>query len=131
MTATAADYLSRCVAGRHGDLPETTSGTLRLDVRDGASTEHWYLTIRDQRVEVTRSGEPADLVVAGARAAFDALAAGRSHIASALLRNDVTAQGNLRLLMSLRRLFPGPPAAHHPRHLPPAGRDWLDGGTSR
>jgi hypothetical protein len=29
----------------------------------------------------------------------------------------VTVQGNIRLLMSLRRIFPGPERARHPRDL--------------
>lgn len=49
------------------------------------------------------------------REVFDRLAAGCIHVASALLRNELAAQGNLRLLMSLRRIFPGPPEARHPR----------------
>ncbi|GAA2703993.1 SCP2 sterol-binding domain-containing protein [Micromonospora olivasterospora] len=115
MAVSAADYLAGHVPGRKDDLPENTSGTVRLDLRDDGSTDHWYLTIRDQRVEVTRSAAAAELVVAGDRESFDRLAAGRAHIFSALLRNDIQAQGNLRLLMTLRRLFPGPPDARHPR----------------
>ncbi|MFC8850483.1 MULTISPECIES: SCP2 sterol-binding domain-containing protein [unclassified Micromonospora] len=115
MTASAADYLACWVAGRHEDLPETTSGTVRLDIRDDGSTDHWFLTIGDQHVGVSRSAEAADLVVAGDREVFDRMIADGTHIGAALVRNDVTAQGNLRLLMLLRRLFPGPPGARHPR----------------
>ncbi|SCF28580.1 SCP2 sterol-binding domain-containing protein [Micromonospora mirobrigensis] len=115
MAMSAAEHLASRVPGRHPDLPETTAGTLRLDIREEGYTDHWYLTIADQSVEVSRSYEEADLVVSGQRGVFDRLAAGGTHIGSALLRNDVTVRGNLRLLLSLRRLFPGPPDAHHPR----------------
>ncbi|MBY8874767.1 SCP2 sterol-binding domain-containing protein [Micromonospora sp. PLK6-60] len=113
--ASAAEHLASRVAGRHPELPETTAGTLRLDIRVNGHTDHWYLTIHDQKVDVSRSSAEADLVVAADRAVFDGLAAGRAHIGSALLRNDVYARGDLRLLMLLRRLFPGPPDARHPR----------------
>ena len=63
MGATAEQYLRQLDAGRRPDLPETTAGTLRLDVRDDGSTDHWYLTIADQQVRVARSTEDADLVV--------------------------------------------------------------------
>ncbi|GAB3393362.1 SCP2 sterol-binding domain-containing protein [Micromonospora halotolerans] len=117
MSASAAEYLARRVAGRHPDLPETTCGTIRLDLGEGPRTDHWYLTIERQEVRVTRVAEDADLVVRADRQVFDRIAAGRLHVAAALLRNDLTAQGDLRLLLSLRRIFPGPPDARHPRDL--------------
>lgn len=112
---TAAEYLQRRVAGQHPDLPETTAGTLRLDISEEGFTEHWYLTIEDQTVRVTRSAEDADLIMRGDRAVFDGLASGHVHIVGALLRNELAVRGNLALLMSLRRIFPGPPGARHPR----------------
>ncbi|SBT37456.1 SCP2 sterol-binding domain-containing protein [Micromonospora auratinigra] len=115
MGASAAEHLARRVAGRHPELPETTAGTLRLDLREEGRTEHWYLTIDRQDVGVSRSAEEAQLVVRADRDVFDRLAAGRLHLAAALLRNDLTVQGDIRLLMTLRRLFPGAPDARHPR----------------
>ncbi|MFR9780402.1 SCP2 sterol-binding domain-containing protein [Micromonospora sp. MS34] len=111
----SAEHLARRVAGHHPELPESTSGTLRFDLREGARTEHWYLTIDHQDVRVDRSAEEAELVVRADREVFDRLAEGRLHPAAALLRNDLTVKGNLRLLLTLRRLFPGPPGARHPR----------------
>ncbi|MFI6819881.1 SCP2 sterol-binding domain-containing protein [Micromonospora sp. NPDC050187] len=115
MTGPAAEYLAHGVAGRHTDLPETTAGTVRLDVSGNGSTEHWHLTIDQQTVRVTRSAEEAELVVRADREVFDQLATGRTHIVGALLRNDVTARGRLPLLTVLRRILPGPPGARHPR----------------
>ncbi|MFF4892806.1 SCP2 sterol-binding domain-containing protein [Micromonospora chersina] len=121
MSVSAAEYLDREVAGRHPDLPETTAGTLRLDLQDGARTEHWLLTIDHQEVRVARLVDEADLVVRADREVFDRIAAGRLNPAAALLRNDLTAQGDLRLLLSLRRIFPGPPDARHPRDVARTG----------
>ncbi|WBB71801.1 SCP2 sterol-binding domain-containing protein [Micromonospora sp. WMMD1128] len=115
MSASAAEYLARGAAGHHPELPETTSGTIRLDLGEGGRTEHWYLTIDHQEVGVTRSAEAADLVIRADREVFDRIAAGRLHLAAAILRNDISGQGNLRLLTMLRRIFPGPPDARHPR----------------
>ncbi|MFI7210031.1 SCP2 sterol-binding domain-containing protein [Micromonospora maritima] len=115
MSVSAAEHLARGAAGRHPELPETTSGTIRLDLRDGGHTDHWYLTIDRQDVRVARLAEEADLVVRADREVFDRMAAGRLHPAAALLRNDLTVQGDLKLLLTLRRLFPGPPEARHPR----------------
>ncbi|MCW3815051.1 SCP2 sterol-binding domain-containing protein [Micromonospora sp. DR5-3] len=115
MGSSAVEHLERRVAGRHPDLPENTAGSLRLDLRDGGRTEHWYLTIDQQDVRVSRSSDNAELVVGGDREVFDRLAEGGLNPAAAVLRNDLTVQGNLRLLLTLRRLFPGPPGARHPR----------------
>ncbi|MFD6565623.1 SCP2 sterol-binding domain-containing protein [Micromonospora profundi] len=117
MGATAAQFLQHLDAGRLTDLPETTSVTVRLDVRCDGCTEHWYLTIADQRVQVTRSSDDADLVVGASRDVFDKLANGQMHLAVALLRNELTVRGNMALLMLLRRVFPGPAGARHPREL--------------
>ncbi|MEW2384390.1 SCP2 sterol-binding domain-containing protein [Micromonospora sp. NPDC047707] len=115
MTTPAADLLRRLGDGIHPDLPETTTGTVRLDARGDGRTEHWYLTIADQRVAVTRSADEADLVVRADRSVFDRIAAGTLHPAAALGRNDLTVRGDIRLFMMLRRLFPGSPGARHPR----------------
>ncbi|MEU8156495.1 SCP2 sterol-binding domain-containing protein [Micromonospora sp. NPDC048986] len=117
MGATAEQYLRQLDTGRRPDLPETTAGTLRLDVRDDGSTDHWYLTIADQRVRVARSADDAELVVRADRAVFDRMASGGLHPGAGLLRNELTVQGNMQLLMLLRRIFPGPDGARHPHEL--------------
>ncbi|NJP34341.1 SCP2 sterol-binding domain-containing protein [Micromonospora thermarum] len=123
MTTPAADLLRRLgEEDIHPDLPETTAGTVRLDARADGRTEHWYLTIADQRVAVTRSTAEADLVVRADRAVLDRIAAGTLHPAAALGRNDLTVRGDIRLFMMLRRLFPGPPGARHPRDVAAATR---------
>ncbi|WP_030335880.1 SCP2 sterol-binding domain-containing protein [Micromonospora parva] len=132
MGATAEQYLRQLDTGRRPDLPETTAGTLRLDVRDDGSTDHWYLTIADQHVQVTRSAEDAELVVRADRAVFDRavfdrMVRGELHPGAGLLRNEVTVHGNVQLLMLLRRIFSGPDGARHPREL---GRAALAGRTA-
>ncbi|RAO27223.1 hypothetical protein PSN13_06139 [Micromonospora saelicesensis] len=124
MGATAEQYLRHLDTGRRPDLPETTAGTLRLDVRDDGSTDHWYLTVADQQVQVTRSADDAELVVRADRPVFDRMASGELHPGAGLLRNELTVQGNMQLLMLLRRIFSGPDGARHPHEL---GRAALDG----
>ncbi|MDG4758990.1 SCP2 sterol-binding domain-containing protein [Micromonospora sp. WMMD710] len=117
MGTSTARYLQELDTGRRPDLPETTTGTMRLDIRGNGCTDHWYLTIADQHVRVTRSADDADLVVRADRAVFDQLANGELPPGTAMLRNDLTVQGDIRLLMLLRRIFPGPRGARHPREL--------------
>ncbi|MET8258507.1 SCP2 sterol-binding domain-containing protein [Micromonospora sp. NPDC005553] len=127
MGATAEQYLRQLDTGRRPDLPETTAGTLRLDVRDDGSTDHWYLTIADQQVQVARSADDADLVVSADRRVFDRMVNGELHPGAAMLSNELTMQGEMRLLLVLRRIFAGPADARHPREL---GRAALAGRTT-
>ncbi|MGW3784275.1 SCP2 sterol-binding domain-containing protein [Micromonospora chokoriensis] len=127
MGATAEQYLQQLDDGRRPDLPETTVGTLRLDVRSDGCTDHWYLRVADQRVQVTRSADDADLVVRADRWVFDSMVSGELHPGAAMLRNELTMQGDMRLLLVLRRIFAGPAGARHPREL---GRAALAGRTA-
>ncbi|MBM0276698.1 SCP2 sterol-binding domain-containing protein [Micromonospora tarensis] len=117
MGVTAEQYLRELDAGRRPDLPETTAGTVRLDVRGDGCTDHWYLTIADQHVRVARSADDAELVIRAERWVFDRMVNGELHPGAALLRNELAVQGNMRLLMLLRRLFARPAGARHPREL--------------
>lgn len=117
MTTSVGEHLRQMGPGRRPDLPDAVGGTVRLDAREDGYTEHWYLTVADQYVHVSRSSDDAELVVRADREVFDRLASGRLHPATALIRNDVTAQGDLRLFVLLRRIFPGPPGARHPREV--------------
>jgi putative sterol carrier protein len=115
MTESTADYLQHLGDRPYPNLPDTTSGTMRLDIQGEGRTDHWYLTIDQQRVQVVRSARDADLLVRGTQEVFDRLVDGRTHVAVSLMRGEVEVEGNLRLLMLLRRLFRGPEGARHPR----------------
>ncbi|SCL32344.1 SCP-2 sterol transfer family protein [Micromonospora pallida] len=117
MVGPATEFLAHQIAGRYAELPETAAGTLRLDISENGWTDHWYLTLDRQSVRVTRSADEAELVVRGDQEVFDQLVTGRTAITSALMRNELVASGRLPLLLILRRLFPGPPGARHPRDI--------------
>ncbi|TDC37617.1 SCP2 sterol-binding domain-containing protein [Micromonospora sp. 15K316] len=115
MGTTATEHLRTLTPEQRPGIPETMAGTLRLDVYEDGWTEHWYLTVADQHIEVSRSADDADLVVRAHRSVFDRLAAGEVRASAAMLRNDLTVQGDMRLFVVFRRVFPGPPGARHPR----------------
>ncbi|MFC8616181.1 SCP2 sterol-binding domain-containing protein [Micromonospora purpureochromogenes] len=115
MATSGAEFLEQLTSRRRPQLPETLSGTIRLDLHDGGRTEHWYLTVHDQSVDVTRSPDDADLVVRADRTVFDRLVDGRTEVVQSLMRNELAVQGEMRLLLALRRIFPGPVDARHPR----------------
>jgi putative sterol carrier protein len=99
----------------HESLLEKVQGSLRFDLEHDQQTEHWHLAISKGDVTVTREERPADCVVRTEQQLFDELAAGETNAIVSLLRNRLTVEGNLRLLILFERLLPGPPSARHPR----------------
>ncbi|WP_433387153.1 SCP2 sterol-binding domain-containing protein [Micromonospora sp. KLBMP9576] len=91
------------------------SGTLRVDLHEGPQTSHWLLRVDHGRVQVTREERDADTVVGMDPELFEALAEGREAGLAALLRGDLAVTGDLRRLVLLDRLFPGPPDSRGPR----------------
>ncbi|MEV4465408.1 SCP2 sterol-binding domain-containing protein [Micromonospora echinofusca] len=92
-----------------------SSGTLRLDLHEGAQTTHWLLRIDEGRLQVSREDQEADTVVGTSPDLFEDLAAGRENGVAAMLRGDLTVSGDLRLVMQMDRLFPSHPDARGPR----------------
>ncbi|MEH1167493.1 SCP2 sterol-binding domain-containing protein [Micromonospora sp. CPCC 205539] len=92
-----------------------TSGTLRIDLQEGAQTRHWLLRIDHGRLNVSQEDQEADTVIGTSPALFEDIATGREHGLAALLRGDMTVLGDARLVVQLERIFPGSPDAQGPR----------------
>ncbi|MDG4756376.1 SCP2 sterol-binding domain-containing protein [Micromonospora sp. WMMD710] len=92
-----------------------TSGTLRIDLHEGAQTRHWLLRIDHGQLNVSQEDREADTVIGASPALFDDIATGREHGLAALLRGDMTVAGDARLVVQVERIFPGSPDARGPR----------------
>ncbi|MCG5464446.1 SCP2 sterol-binding domain-containing protein [Micromonospora sp. NPDC053740] len=92
-----------------------TSGTLRIDLHEGAQTRHWLLRIDHGRLNVSQEDQEADTVIGASPVLFDDIASGREHGLAALLRGDMTVAGDARLVVQVERIFPGSPDARGPR----------------
>jgi putative sterol carrier protein len=108
--ATAAFFESLATRG-HEPLLARTSGTLRFELRNGRRTEVWYVAIKKGDIAVSHENTEADTVIRADKALFDGLATGRVNAMAATLRGVLKAEGNLGLVMSFQRLFPGPPGS--------------------
>ncbi|MEV0806184.1 SCP2 sterol-binding domain-containing protein [Micromonospora sp. NPDC050200] len=97
-------------------LLDKTAGTLRFDLHEGAHTTHWLLQIDRGRLEVSREDREADTVVGTGPVLFGDIVAGNENAIAALLRGDMTVSGDLRLVLQVERIFPGPPTSRGPRH---------------
>ncbi|MEU3456404.1 SCP2 sterol-binding domain-containing protein [Micromonospora sp. NPDC006766] len=93
-----------------------SSGTLRFDLHEGAQTTHWLLQIDRGNLQVRQEDREADTVVGSAPRLFDELVTGQENAIAALLRGDMTVAGDLRLLLQVERLLPGPADSQCPRH---------------
>jgi hypothetical protein len=108
VTDVIAELFDRLARRGHEPLLGKASGTLRLDLANGARTEHWLLTMRRGSVEVSRTKGDADCVAHVERALFERLVAGEANALAALLRGQIVLEGNPELLVMVQRLFPGP-----------------------
>ena len=99
-------------------LPEKFQlGSLRFDLVRGMETDHWFVQIEDGRVVVAREERPADCVAHTDAYQFDRLVCGRAHLIAMLMRNEMTVEGVLPLLLLFRRAFPSSPETRDPREL--------------
>ncbi|GGS04660.1 hypothetical protein GCM10010169_56770 [Micromonospora fulviviridis] len=93
-----------------------TSGTLRFDLHEGPQTTHWLLEIDRGNLRVRQEDQEADTVVGTEPRLFGELVSGEENAIAALLRGDMTVSGDLRLVLQLERIFPGPPESRGPHH---------------
>jgi putative sterol carrier protein len=113
-TASLFEALSR---RGHESLLQGTSGTLRFELRQGGRLVYWYVAIDRGDVTVSHSRAEADAVVRTDKTLFDGMATGRVNAMAATLRGVIEAEGDLGLIMSFQRLFPGPPKSVYARKI--------------
>ncbi len=106
--ATTAFFEALAARG-HEPLLGHVTGTLRVEVVDGDTIEHWHVDVNKGSVKVTRKNSRADAIVRMPRSLCDQITSGRENAMSAMLRGELVPEGDLRLTMLFSRLFPGPP----------------------
>ena len=105
-TSPTADFFAR-MAGPQ-PLLKRVSGTVRVDLFEGDRVEHWHLTVADGEVTVSHRNSKADTVVRVERSMFDDMVTGSINTTAAVLRGDLTIDGDLGLVLVLQRCFAGP-----------------------
>jgi hypothetical protein len=103
--------------GRRGSDPllGNATGSVRFDLARGEEIDHWLVVLNAGNVTASREDVGADCVVQADTALFDRIARGEVNPMAALLRGELTAEGDLELLMRLQRLLPGPPGSRRGR----------------
>jgi putative sterol carrier protein len=109
MTDATTKFFEALEARGHDPMLEKAKGTMRFDVRDGKHTARWVVSIDKGDVTVSRRNAKADCVVRVDRALFDDITTGRANALAALMRGEIEAEGDMGLLATIQRVFPGPP----------------------
>ena len=94
----------------HEPLLGNASGTMRFDIANGKSAEHWFVSIDKGKLAVSQSSAAADCTLGASKALFDQLAVGKGSPVAAVLRGTLSIEGDWRLLVLFRRILPGPSA---------------------
>ena len=115
MTDATTEFFDGLSQRGHEPLLRKSRGTVRFDIAAGDEIESRYITIDRGTISVSKKRSPADGVFRVDRALFDRIASGEVNPVAAVLRGDVRAEGDWRLLMLVQRLFPSAPGARGPR----------------
>lgn len=103
-----ARFFERLGERGHEPLLRKAKGSARFDIVDGKRTHRWVVAVDRGDIAVTKGGGEASCVLRVDKAVFDKLASGRANAVAALLRGEIAADGDWRLLVLMQRLFPGP-----------------------
>ena len=109
-TSAAASFFEALSHGGPHPLLTKARGALRFDVRDGERIRHWLVRIDRGEVSVSRRRGAADCVVRSEAAVFDRLATGEVNALVALLRGELTVEGDPEFFVLFQRVFPAPRA---------------------
>jgi putative sterol carrier protein len=121
MTTSTAEFFDNLSRRGHEPLLKRVAATVRFDITDGERSEHRLVRIDHGDIRVSTDDEPADCVLGGDRAVFDAIVGSRMTPMVALLLGVLAVDGDPELLVLTQRVFPGPAAAS-------SGRDAVAGG---
>jgi SCP-2 sterol transfer family len=108
MTDPTTEFFAELARRGYEPLLANVTGTLRFDLTQGQRTDHVFVTINKGNITVSDENAEADGVVRSERALSNALTSGAANAMVATLRGTVTLEGDLPLIVSFQRLFPGP-----------------------
>lgn len=84
------------------------SGTVRIEVDDNGRRERWFVAIDDGTVEVSKRNQKADSIVRLEKPLLDRIVTGEANAFTAMLRGEVSVDGDWNLLIVFQRLFASP-----------------------
>jgi putative sterol carrier protein len=113
MTGSTEMIFARLGLEERQQLLSKVCGTARFTLVDGPDTDYWLLRVDHGQVSISQEDADADCSVRMERAFFERLVGGHENTVAAILRGAITCSGDMALLLSIQRIFPGPPR-HYP-----------------
>jgi hypothetical protein len=111
--AARREQVDAFFAGLEARSPEPllhdATGTLRFDVTRGSRTVRRTVSLSRGRIALARVGGAPDTVVTVAEEMLGRLVGGEANATAAVLRGELRVRGDIGLLLSFQRIFPGPP----------------------
>ncbi|WFE30158.1 SCP2 sterol-binding domain-containing protein [Solwaraspora sp. WMMD791] len=114
MPATA-EFFDRVSRKENAALLRQVTGTVRFDLARDEQVDYWFVTLDNGVASLTRERRDAECVLRTDGVIFEAMARGEINPMAAMLRGQILVLGDLRLLILIERMMPGPPGAHDPR----------------
>lgn len=101
-------FFDALTAYGYAPLLRKATGVTRFEIVDGKRAARWFVTVDRGHLSVSRRNDAeADCVVRADKALFDRIVSGKENAVAAVLRGDMTIEGDWRLLVWMQRLFPG------------------------
>lgn len=108
MTDPTAAFFDGLRQRDHEPALARKSGVVRIDVDDSGRSERWFVAIDDGTIEVSKRNRAADSTIRLDRQLLDRIVTGKANAVTAMLRGEMSVQGDWNLLIVFQRLFPSP-----------------------
>ena len=115
MTTASEGFFERLNDRGYEPLLAKTTGTLCVELVHGEQSDKFFITIAKGAVSVSREAAEVHCEVHSPMPLFDRVVRGEVNAMAAVLRGDMTVDGDPGILLLFQRLLPGPPNSTHPR----------------
>jgi putative sterol carrier protein len=109
MADTISDFFQGLGERGHEPLLGHMRGAVRFDIRgDDGEVDQWVVAVDHGAVTVSQENVAADCIIGADRALFDRLVNGEENAIAAVLRGALRCSGDVEMLLTIQRIFPGP-----------------------
>jgi len=109
MADTISDFFQKLGERRQQALLGHMRGAVRFDVRgDDGQVDQWVVVVDSGAVTVSHGNAEVDCAIGADRALLERLIKGEENAMSAVLRGELRCSGDVEMLLTIQRIFPGP-----------------------
>lgn len=109
MADTISDFFQGLGQRGHQPLLGHMRGVVRFDIRgDDGEVDQWVVAVDRGAVTISQGNLNADCIIDANRAVFERLANGEENAMAAVLRGALRCSGDVEMLLTIQRIFPGP-----------------------